>query len=262
MRAATARVSPRSGCDRSLVPTMTSVSAGSSQWPAVSATVGATSTALQSTKPSITTPAASRQVPSGTSAPPRTGAVPGAAATRAGAAAVTAAAVITTAATAPDLLRMPVTVPCSPPMRHARIWSVPVAALAVALGCGPSTKPEKPAAKPPAKDPWQIAVAAQVKPYITNEIVTGVMIGVIDGDREWTYGFGSSGNGNAAPTAQTLFELGAATKVYTAVLLADAIERKEVALATEIATLMPLGVTVPTAGGAAITVEQLVTQRS
>jgi CubicO group peptidase (beta-lactamase class C family) len=130
--------------------------------------------------------------------------------------------------------------------------------IAVALGaCGtPAKAPDKPAA--PA-DPWGTAIAAQVKPYLRHQIVTGVAIGIIDGERQWFYGFGSAGNTADAPTATTLFELGAITNVYTGVLLADAIERHVVELDTPVSTLLPLGVTVPTRDEIAITLQHLIT---
>jgi serine-type D-Ala-D-Ala carboxypeptidase/endopeptidase len=145
--------------------------------------------------------------------------------------------------------------------RHTGGVLMIVASLTIA-GCGstPKTKPAAP--KPGAKEPWKLAIAAQVKPYLASEVVTGVAIGVIDGEREWTYGFGSAGNSGAAPTKTTLFELGAVTQVYTGVLVAEAIERREVELAAELASVLPLGVTAPTRDGAAITIGHLVEHRS
>jgi D-alanyl-D-alanine-carboxypeptidase/D-alanyl-D-alanine-endopeptidase len=145
-------------------------------------------------------------------------------------------------------------------MRHARISLALVVAAVAALagGCGPST-PKKRDQPKPKDDPWEVSIRAQLKPYLANEVVTGAMVGVIDGDREWTYGFGTIGNGGAEPTRTTLFELGAVTKVYTGALLAEAIERKEVELTTEVAALLPMGVTVPTRDQIPINLAHLVT---
>jgi CubicO group peptidase (beta-lactamase class C family) len=146
--------------------------------------------------------------------------------------------------------------------RHAH-YLVRLATVIAIAGCGstPKPKPNKPPAA--AKEPWKLAVDAQVKPYLAHEIVTGVAIGIIDGEKQWTYGFGSTGSsGGKTPSATTLFELGAVTQVYTGVLVADAIERGELALDTELATLLPLGTTAPTRDGAAITVGHLVEHRA
>jgi CubicO group peptidase (beta-lactamase class C family) len=61
----------------------------------------------------------------------------------------------------------------------------------------------------------------------------------------------------AAPGAETLFEIGSVTKVFTALLLADAVTRGELALDTPVADL--LDITVPNRDGVAITVEHLAT---
>ena len=107
--------------------------------------------------------------------------------------------------------------------------------------CGSPPKKVPPPPRSALNDPWKADITAQVKPYLTSDVVSGLVIGVIDGDRAWTYGFGTAGNGTAAPTATTLFEIGAVTKVYTGVLLADALERKEVELSTPVSALLPLG---------------------
>lgn len=68
--------------------------------------------------------------------------------------------------------------------------------------------------------------------------------------------------GEAPPDDRTLWEIGSVTKVFTALLLADAVVRGEVALETPIAELLPPDVELP--GGAArrITLEMLATHRS
>ncbi len=61
-----------------------------------------------------------------------------------------------------------------------------------------------------------------------------------------------------APRADTLFEIGSVTKVFTALLLAEAVTRGEVSLDTPVGDLLS-EVQVPTRDGAAITVEHLAT---
>ena len=64
-----------------------------------------------------------------------------------------------------------------------------------------------------------------------------------------------------APRADTLFEIGSVTKVFTALLLAEAVMRGELTLDTTLGALLP-EVDVPARDGAAITVEHLATHTS
>ena len=61
-----------------------------------------------------------------------------------------------------------------------------------------------------------------------------------------------------APRADSLFEIGSVTKVFTALLLAEAVTRGELSLETPVSDLLP-EVTVPTRDGRAITAEHLAT---
>lgn len=60
------------------------------------------------------------------------------------------------------------------------------------------------------------------------------------------------------PRADTLFEIGSVTKVFTALLLAEAVLRDEVELSTPLAELLP-EVSVPGRDGVAVTLEHLAT---
>ena len=60
------------------------------------------------------------------------------------------------------------------------------------------------------------------------------------------------------PRADSLFEIGSVTKVFTALLLAEAVTRGELALQTPLADVLP-EVQVPTRDGVAITLEHLAT---
>lgn len=104
-------------------------------------------------------------------------------------------------------------------------------------------------------------VAAQVQPYLDAELVSGLVVGLYDAGKLEVYGFGRGPN-NKAPDGNTLFELGPVTKVYASILLADAVQRREVELDTPVAELMPPGVTVPTRDKALITLKHLATHSS
>ncbi len=132
--------------------------------------------------------------------------------------------------------------------------------LFVLAACGggaahPST-PKAPAQPRDPDGPHRAAVAAQLAPMVDAELVNGVVIGLYDAGKREIYGFGA-GPGGKPPTGTTLFELGSVTHVYTGLLFADAVQKKEVELETPVAELLPPGVTAPTAGKTPITLKQL-----
>lgn len=131
--------------------------------------------------------------------------------------------------------------------------------LAVAACGGPTpvpSTPTPPAAPTDPDGPHRAQVAAQVQPFLDAEIISGLVVGLYDAGKLEIYGFGA-GPGGKPPTGGTLFELGSVTKVYTSLLLADAVQRREVTLDTEVAALLPPGTTVPTKDGTSITLRHL-----
>jgi D-alanyl-D-alanine-carboxypeptidase/D-alanyl-D-alanine-endopeptidase len=127
----------------------------------------------------------------------------------------------------------------------------------VVAACGGSAHVAPP---PPAVGPeagrYHEAIEAQIKPFLDAELVSGLVVGVYAAGKTEIYGFGKGPN-NAPPDGATLFEIGPVTKVYTSLLLADAVQRREVLLETPIAELLPPGVTVPIRDKVAITLEHL-----
>jgi CubicO group peptidase (beta-lactamase class C family) len=122
----------------------------------------------------------------------------------------------------------------------------------------------KPTPKPAANNvdgPHKAAIAALAQPYIDAELVKGLVVGVYDAGAIEIYGFGV-GPGGRPPDGSTLFELGAVTRIYTAILLADAVQRREVQLDQPVAELMPAGVAIPTREGAVITLRELANHAS
>lgn len=99
-------------------------------------------------------------------------------------------------------------------------------------------------------------VEAQVQPLLDAELVSGLVIGLYDVGKTEIYGFGK-GPGKAPPDGNTLFELGPITTVYTSLLLADAVQRREVTLDTPVSALLPLGVTMPVRDKVDVTLKQL-----
>jgi CubicO group peptidase (beta-lactamase class C family) len=82
--------------------------------------------------------------------------------------------------------------------------------LLLLVGC---SSPVKPVAKPKPTDvdgPNKVAVAAQVKPYLDGQILSGLVIGLYDSGKVEIYGFGK-GPHDKPPTGDTLYELGSIT---------------------------------------------------
>lgn len=78
----------------------------------------------------------------------------------------------------------------------------------------------------PANDPVPERVARLVAPLIESRTVLGLSIGMIDGDKIWTMGYGFVDSElRARPDAGTVYEIGSITKSFTGILLADAVER-------------------------------------
>ena len=131
-----------------------------------------------------------------------------------------------------------------------------ITAVVLVAACGGT--PRRPAPPPPAPaiEPHRKAITRQIQPLIADEIASSIVVGVYDAGRTEIYGFGK-GPGGAPPTATTLFEIGSVTKVYTSLLLADAIQRREVSLDQPVSDLLPTGGSVPTRDHVAITLRHL-----
>jgi D-alanyl-D-alanine-carboxypeptidase/D-alanyl-D-alanine-endopeptidase len=93
----------------------------------------------------------------------------------------------------------------------------------------------------------------------------GIVLGIIEGTRRRLFSYGRFGNDHARKLdADTLFELGSVTKVYTALLLADMVRRREVALDEPVQALLPahLQVLARTHSGHPITLHDLASHTS
>ncbi|HKR63060.1 MAG TPA: serine hydrolase [Thermoanaerobaculia bacterium] len=91
----------------------------------------------------------------------------------------------------------------------------------------------------------------------------GIVVGVIDpsGRRVVSYGTFAKDDKRAVD-GDTLFEIGSTTKVFTSLLLADAVQRGEVALTDPVSKYLPKDVKVPERSGKQITLQDLATHTS
>jgi D-alanyl-D-alanine-carboxypeptidase/D-alanyl-D-alanine-endopeptidase len=117
---------------------------------------------------------------------------------------------------------------------------------------------------------WQAAQpepsrAVEVEPLVAELLVrharrhVGVAVRMLRGGQTWTVGSGTAGPaGPSPPAANTIFEIGSVTKVFTATLLAGMVEDGLLALADPVQNFLPMGVELP-ARGRAITLADLAT---
>lgn len=90
----------------------------------------------------------------------------------------------------------------------------------------------------------------------------GIVVGIVDEKGPRVAAYGKTAADGAPVDGNTVFEIGSATKVFTATLLADMVRRGEVALDDPVAKYLPATVKVPSRNGRQITLLDLATHRS
>ena len=86
----------------------------------------------------------------------------------------------------------------------------------------------------------QKEIDRQVAPYLSNDIVGGLSIGVLANGNRLALGYGRLAGGDARrPTAATVYEIGSISKVFTGILLATAVANEEVRLDQPVQELLP-----------------------
>ena len=90
----------------------------------------------------------------------------------------------------------------------------------------------------------------------------GMVAGVSDAGGRRLAAYGRAGASDRPLDGNTVFEIGSITKVFTALLLADMVQRGDVALADPVARYLPAEVKMPERNGKAITLLDLATYSS
>lgn len=109
---------------------------------------------------------------------------------------------------------------------------------------------------------------AEIRKILVERIDTyhqgvGMVVGVIEPQGRRIVAYGAIDQGDARPlNGGTTFEIGSVTKVFTSLLLADMVQRGEVALSDPVAKYLPAEVKVPERGGRTITLVDLSTHTS
>jgi serine-type D-Ala-D-Ala carboxypeptidase/endopeptidase len=104
----------------------------------------------------------------------------------------------------------------------------------------------------------------RVAQAIQDRVATGqnptIVVAVVDGDQSHIYTFGKLDSG-AAPTPETLYDIGSVTKTFTATLLAQAVTKGQLQLDQPLSSLLP-GYTIPSKDGHVITLGNVAEQNS
>jgi D-alanyl-D-alanine-carboxypeptidase/D-alanyl-D-alanine-endopeptidase len=96
-----------------------------------------------------------------------------------------------------------------------------------------------------------------------NEKDVGIVVGVIDSQGRRITSYGHRNAGDARPLGgDTVFEIASVTKVFTALLLADMVEKHEVALSDPAAKYLPADIALPERNNRSITLLDLATHTS
>ena len=136
--------------------------------------------------------------------------------------------------------------------------------VAVALLAGIAAAQATPASAPPSLLPSD----AEIRKILVDRIdvqhqSVGIVVGVIGPEGRRVISYGSLEKGDPRPlNGDTVFEIGSATKVFTSLLLADMVQRKQVALDDPVAKYLPPTVKMPERNGRAITLVDLSTHTS
>jgi CubicO group peptidase (beta-lactamase class C family) len=102
-----------------------------------------------------------------------------------------------------------------------------------------------------------------VKRVDQQKQAAGILVGVIEPNGRRIVGYGNLAKGDSRPVdGNTIFEIGSVTKVFTSLVLADMVNRKEVALDDPAAKYLPESVKMPERGGKSITLLDLSTHSS
>lgn len=146
---------------------------------------------------------------------------------------------------------------------------VTVLAAALALAACASPPPASPPEIAPATAraehafPDDATLLALIKARVDDGRAAGIVLGVMEADGSTrTVAYGDPGPGAQPLSANSVFEIGSITKVFTSTLLADMAQKGEVKLDDPVQMHAPAGLTLPTRNGKQITLRSLAEQNS
>jgi CubicO group peptidase (beta-lactamase class C family) len=105
-------------------------------------------------------------------------------------------------------------------------------------------------------------IRSLAKPYVDSKTVVGLSIGVIKDSQSSTVHLGKTKANGQLPNDETVYEIGSISKVFTGLLLGDAVSRGEVQLDQPAQELLPAGVLMPKGKTREITLVDIATHTS
>src|SRR4029079_14549082 len=88
---------------------------------------------------------------------------------------------------------------------------------------------------------------------VEKHVVDGLSVGYIEGEHWGIMHFGSANKEGEKPNSSPIYELGSISKVFTSLLLADAVARGEIDLSTPVEVRNAAGIKLPSRDGRQIT---------
>lgn len=112
--------------------------------------------------------------------------------------------------------------------------------------------------------PADAEIEAMIRERIeTGKSSTAIVVGVVDSSGSKVVSYGAlDRKTERAPDGDTIFEIGSATKTFTAILLQDMVDRGEMKLDDPVSKYLPSTVKIPSRGGKQITLLDLATHTS
>lgn len=130
------------------------------------------------------------------------------------------------------------------------------APLAATPTTSPATRPATSAAAPRLLE--QADVDPFIGPLVRGEWLVGAAVGVVTPQGSRVFGYGKFSDADPrVPGGDTVFEIASVTKVFTALLLAQAARDGQASLDDPVASLLPASARVPQRNGKQITLRQL-----
>ena len=105
-------------------------------------------------------------------------------------------------------------------------------------------------------------IESLANPYVQSDTVVGLSIGVIKDGKVTEVHLGSTDGKADKPDGDTVYEIGSISKVFTGILLGDAVVRGDVKLDQDAQDLLPSGATMPAGNTRAITLKDMSIHRS
>lgn len=106
-------------------------------------------------------------------------------------------------------------------------------------------------------------VRTNIRQRVDNGTLTGVVIGIIDGDKTEFFSYGvRSLTGKEPVNEHSVFEIGSITKTFTGIILADRVLKGKMKLEDPLQQYLPEGVTAPVRNGASIKLVNLTNHTS